>query len=94
MSDWPAPRPSAALIGRRIGLAKNARPGTDAEMWMGWAEAAYRHGGDNERLFVELRYRGAQRKAGLPALSAEADDFTRWPVSWAKLKRISGKSRF
>ncbi len=23
---------------------------------MGWAEAAYRHSGDKQRLFVELRY--------------------------------------
>jgi hypothetical protein len=43
-------------VGYIVGLAKNARLNADAEMGMGWAEAAYRHGGDKQRLFVELRY--------------------------------------
>ncbi len=43
-------------VGYIVGLAKNARLNRDAEMWMGWAEAAYRHSGDKQRLFVELRY--------------------------------------
>jgi hypothetical protein len=43
-------------VGYIVGLAKNARLNADAGMWMGWAEAAYRHGGDKQRLFVELRY--------------------------------------
>ena len=43
-------------VGYIIGLAKNARLNADAEMWMGWAEAAFRHSGDKQRLFAELRY--------------------------------------
>ena len=43
-------------VGYIVGLAKNARLNRDSEMWMGWAEAAYRHSGDKQRLFVELRY--------------------------------------
>jgi len=43
-------------VGYIVGLAKNARLDKDAEMWMGWAEAAYRHGGEKQRLFVDLRY--------------------------------------
>jgi len=43
-------------VGYIVGLAKNARLNADAEMWMGWAEAAYRHSGDKQRLFVNLRY--------------------------------------
>ena len=43
-------------VGYIVGLAKNARLNKDAEMWMGWAEAAYRHGGETQRLFVGLRY--------------------------------------
>ena len=43
-------------VGYIVGLAKNARLNKDAEMWMGWAEAAWRHGGEKQRLFVELRY--------------------------------------
>jgi hypothetical protein len=43
-------------VGYIVGLAKNARLNADAEMWMGWAEAAYRHSGDKQRLFVELSY--------------------------------------
>ncbi len=43
-------------VGYIVGLAKNTRLNKDAAMWMGWAEAAYRHGGEKQRLFVELRY--------------------------------------
>ena len=43
-------------VGYIVGLAKNARLNADAEIWMGWAEAAYRHSGDKQRLFVELRH--------------------------------------
>ncbi len=43
-------------VGYIVGLAKNARLNADAGMWMGWAEAAFRHGGEKQRLFVELRY--------------------------------------
>jgi hypothetical protein len=43
-------------VGYIVGLAKNARLNKDAEIWMGWAEAAYRHGAEKQRLFVELRY--------------------------------------
>jgi hypothetical protein len=43
-------------VGYIVGLAKNARLNEQAEMWMGWAEAAYRHSGDKQRLFVELSY--------------------------------------
>ena len=43
-------------VGYIVGLAKNARLNRDAEMWMGWAEAAYRHSGEKQRLFVDLRY--------------------------------------
>jgi len=43
-------------VGYIVGLAKNARLDGLAEMWMGWAEAGYRHSGEKQRLFVELRY--------------------------------------
>jgi len=43
-------------VGYIVGLAKNARLDGQAAMWMGWAEAAYRHSGEKQRLFVELRY--------------------------------------
>ena len=43
-------------VGYIIGLAKNARLNKDAGIWMAWAEAAYRHSGETQRLFVELRY--------------------------------------
>ena len=43
-------------VGYIVGLAKNARLNADAEMWMGWAEAAYRHSGVKQRLFVDLSY--------------------------------------
>ena len=43
-------------VGYIVGLAKNARLGAAAARGMGWAEAAYRHGGEKQRLFVELRY--------------------------------------
>jgi hypothetical protein len=43
-------------VGYIIGLAKNARLDKDAGMWMAWAEAAYRHSGEKQRLFVELSY--------------------------------------
>ena len=43
-------------VGYIVGLAKNARLDGQAEIWMGWAEAAYRHSGEKQRLFVELRY--------------------------------------
>ncbi len=43
-------------VGYIVGLAKNARLKRDSEMWMGWAEAAYCHSGDKQRLFAELRY--------------------------------------
>ncbi len=43
-------------VGYIVGLAKNARLNKDAGMWMAWAEAAYRHGGEKQRLFAELRY--------------------------------------
>ena len=43
-------------VGYIVGLAKNTRLNKDAAMWMGWVEAAYRHGGEKQRLFVELRY--------------------------------------
>lgn len=43
-------------VGYIVGLAKNARLNRDAEMWMGWAEAAYRQSGEKQRLFVDLRY--------------------------------------
>ena len=43
-------------VGYIVGVAKNARLKRDAEMWMGWAEAAYRHSGAKQRLFVDLRY--------------------------------------
>jgi len=43
-------------VGYIVGLAKNARLNADAGMWMGWAEAAFRHSGDKQRLFVELSY--------------------------------------
>ena len=43
-------------VGYMVGLAKNARLNADAEMWMGWAAAAYHHSGDKQRLFAGLRY--------------------------------------
>jgi hypothetical protein len=43
-------------VGYIVGLAKNTRLNGQAEMWMGWAEAAYRHSGEKQRVFVELRY--------------------------------------
>ncbi len=43
-------------VGYIVGLAKNARLDGQAEIWMGWAEAAYRQSGEKQRLFVELRY--------------------------------------
>ncbi len=43
-------------VGYIVGLAKNARLNDQASMWMGWAEAAYHHGGEKQRLFAELRY--------------------------------------
>ena len=43
-------------VGYIVGLAKNARLNDQAAMWMAWAEAAYRHGGDKQRVFAELRY--------------------------------------
>ena len=43
-------------VGYIVGLAKNVRLNAAAEMWMGWAEAAYHHSGDKQRLFAELRY--------------------------------------
>ena len=39
-----------------VGLAKNARLDKDSGMCMAWAEAAYHHSGEKQRLFVELRY--------------------------------------
>ncbi len=46
-------------VGYIVGLAKNARLNEQASMWMAWAEAAYRHGGEKQRLFAELRYAAA-----------------------------------
>ena len=43
-------------VGYIVGLAKNTRLNKDAAMWMDRAEAAYRQGGEKQRLFVELRY--------------------------------------
>ena len=43
-------------VGYIVGLAKNARLNDQASMWMAWAEAAYHHGGEKQRLFVDLRY--------------------------------------
>ena len=43
-------------VGYIVGLAQNARLNRQAEIGMGWAEAAYHHGGSKQRLFVELRY--------------------------------------
>ena len=43
-------------IGYIVGLAQNARLNRQAEIGMGWAEAAYDHSGSKQRLFVELRY--------------------------------------
>jgi hypothetical protein len=43
-------------VGYIVGLAKNTRLNGQAEIWMGWAEAAYHHSGEKQRLFVDLRY--------------------------------------
>ncbi len=43
-------------VGYIVGLAKNARLDGQTEIWMGWAEAAYRRSGEKQRVFVELRY--------------------------------------
>ncbi len=43
-------------VGYIVGLAKNARLNRDAEPAMAAAEAAYRHNGEKQRLFAELRY--------------------------------------
>jgi len=43
-------------VGYIVGLAKNARLDGQAAIWMAWAEAAYRHTGEKQRLFVDLRY--------------------------------------
>ena len=43
-------------VGYIVGLAKNARLNEQAEIWMAWAAAAYRHSREKQRLFVELRY--------------------------------------
>ena len=49
-------------VGYIVGLAKNARLNEQASMWMAWAEAAYRHGGEKQRLFAGLRYAAATWK--------------------------------
>ncbi len=43
-------------VGYIVGLAKNARLNEQASMWMAWAEAAFEHGGEKQRLFADLRY--------------------------------------
>ena len=43
-------------VGYIVGLAKNVRINDQASMWMDWAEAIYRHSGEKQRLFVDLRY--------------------------------------
>jgi hypothetical protein len=43
-------------VGYIVGLAKNARINEKASMWMAWAEAAYAHTGEKQRLFVDLRH--------------------------------------
>ena len=43
-------------VGYIIGLAKNSRINGQAEIWMAWAEAAYQHSGEKQRLFTDLHY--------------------------------------
>jgi hypothetical protein len=43
-------------VGYIVGLAGNNRVHEQASMWMAWAAAGYRHTGQKQRLFVDLRY--------------------------------------
>lgn len=43
-------------VGYIVGLAKNQRINEQAGMWAAWAEAAWRHSGEKQRLFAELHY--------------------------------------
>lgn len=43
-------------VGYIVGLAKNKRINEQAGMWAAWAEAGWRHSGEKQRLFAELRY--------------------------------------